>query len=622
MLMCAVGCGIFLILAFMLTIWRSESQIVSGYHDANRHLADLERSLNARLTQTDSQIQLMNTQLGVIAQQIQHPGSPIPPPPAMLQPVQQPQQWQQPLQQQQQQQQQYPPPLNQQPAQPVQNQWVNPPPVPPAPPAIPQPQPQIPPGQANVAMPPLEGGVWRGQGLWPGAPKRSSILEDTEKLEAVRNAVRHAWTGYVRFAFGQDELKPVSNTGYNWLGMGATIVDGLDTLWILGLKDEFKQARDWVATSLNLNVNMGVSFFETIIRCLGGLLSAYELSSDRMFLDKARELGEKLLGAFRLPSGLPMATVNLATGAAEPPQWTSGGLILAEIGTFQMEFKALSRHTGDPKWDQKAQAVFDHLDRIAPADGLYPLFIDMNTGGFQGDQISFGAMGDSFYEYTIKMHVYTGKAVPQYRRMYDRSINGVMQKLIYDSTPTGFTYIAEMEGGNIVPKMDHLACFVPGMLALGADGAGKERDKHMRVARGLARTCYEMYNRQATKVAPEFINFVNGADFVNGANHNLLRPEALEAMFVMWRMTGDPIYREWGWTMFQGFENNCKTSSGYSGLQDVTRVPSPQDDAMQSFFLAETLKYAGLLFTDGETIPLDEYVLNTEAHPLKIFRQT
>ena len=73
--------------------------------------------------------------------------------------------------------------------------------------------------------------------------------------------------------------------------------------------------------------------------------------------------------------------------------------------------------------------------------------------------------------------------------------------------------------------------------------------------------------------------------------------------------------------MFSGFERSCKTNSGYTGLRDVTSTNSAQDDAMQSFFLAETLKYAALLFTDGNTIALDEYVLNTEAHPLKILRQ-
>ena len=129
------------------------------------------------------------------------------------------------------------------------------------------------------------------------------------------------------------------------------------------------------------------------------------------------------------------------------------------------------------------------------------------------------------------------------------------------------------------------------------------------------------YARQRSGVAPEFINF-GGNDFSNGANHNLLRPEALEAMFVMFRYTGDPIYREWGWQMFMGFEESCKTGSGYSGLTDVTREagPSaPKDDTQQSFFLAETLKYAYLLFADGETIQLDKYVLNTEAHPLAMY---
>merc|ERR1712010_364646 len=102
------------------------------------------------------------------------------------------------------------------------------------------------------------------------------------------------------------------------------------------------------------------------------------------------------------------------------------------------------------------------------------------------------------------------------------------------------------------------------------------------------------------KVAPEFISFVPGSDFVNGANHNLLRPEALEAMFVLFRQTGNPIYREWGWEIFKGFEHSCRTGSGYSGLTDVNQNPASKDDVQQSFFLAETLKYAWLLFSAGD----------------------
>lgn len=105
-------------------------------------------------------------------------------------------------------------------------------------------------------------------------------------------------------------------------------------------------------------------------------------------------------------------------------------------------------------------------------------------------------------------------------------------------------------------------------------------------------------------------------------------------MFVLWRMTGDAKYREWGWDIFKGFEQSCKTSSGclgvpvsccdsavgdrYSGLTDVTQRPAPTDDMQQSFFIAETLKYAYLLFSAGDVLPLDKYVFNTEAHALKI----
>jgi hypothetical protein len=98
----------------------------------------------------------------------------------------------------------------------------------------------------------------------------------------------------------------------NWLQQGLTLVDSLDTLHIMGLHDEFKRARDWVASSLNFDNGRGVSLFETVIRILGGLLSAFDFSKDRVFLDKAKDLGDRLLPAFNTPTGLPNAEINLA----------------------------------------------------------------------------------------------------------------------------------------------------------------------------------------------------------------------------------------------------------------------------------------------------------------------
>lgn len=59
--------------------------------------------------------------------------------------------------------------------------------------------------------------------------------------------MRHAWAGYRAHAWGRDELKPISAHGQdNWGGMGVTLVDSLDTLWIMGMKDEFNEAKEWV----------------------------------------------------------------------------------------------------------------------------------------------------------------------------------------------------------------------------------------------------------------------------------------------------------------------------------------------------------------------------------------
>ena len=93
--------------------------------------------------------------------------------------------------------------------------------------------------------------------------------------------------------------------------------------------------------------------------------------------------------------------------------------------------------------------------------------------------------------------------------------------------------------------------------------------------------------------------------------------ETIESLFVLYRVTGDPVYQEWGWEIFEAIEMHCKTPTAYSGLTDVTKVPPPHSDSMQSFFLAETLKYLYLLFGPTDVIPLDAYVFNTEAHPFR-----
>lgn len=125
------------------------------------------------------------------------------------------------------------------------------------------------------------------------------------------------------------------------------IVDSLDTMWLMDLKEEFHAGKMWVKESLRFDIPSEVSVFEITIRELGGLLSAYAWSGDPVFLEKARDLGDRLLGAFDSPSQLPFPTLNLMSKKGH------GTSNIAEIATLQLEFKFLSYATKNPKYAQK-----------------------------------------------------------------------------------------------------------------------------------------------------------------------------------------------------------------------------------------------------------------------------
>ena len=82
-------------------------------------------------------------------------------------------------------------------------------------------------------------------------------------------------------------------------------------MYIMNLKDEFEEAKDWVENKLDLNIDKDVNLFETTIRVLGGLLSAYHLSKDNVFLDKATDVGTRLMGSFTSPSGMLKKRVDM-----------------------------------------------------------------------------------------------------------------------------------------------------------------------------------------------------------------------------------------------------------------------------------------------------------------------
>ena len=200
----------------------------------------------------------------------------------------------------------------------------------------------------------------------------TTSLCDPTNLTYARTMILHAWRSYMKHAKGSDDLYPMNKSPRNWYGSHSllnTPIDSLDTLWLAGLGEEYTEARSLVQ-DFNPTAPVTVSFFETTIRQLGGLLSAYALTgeSDTMLLEKAQSLADRLSGAFTVNGGgLPMGQVNLKDGSASPLGWMGGGLGVAEVGSFQMEFGYLGFATGGKKgkeYTKRVDRANDALQRL------------------------------------------------------------------------------------------------------------------------------------------------------------------------------------------------------------------------------------------------------------------
>jgi len=228
--------------------------------------------------------------------------------------------------------------------------------------------------------------------------------------------------------------------------------------------------------------------------------------------------------------------------------------------------------------------------------------------------------------------------------MYNDAVTSMERNLVFGSADGSIAFLAEIKDGHIHKSMEHLSCFVPGMLALGATAFDPTKNKnyaedrflrknerdlqenshdHIKLAKQLINGCVESYNAMPTGLGPERFSFNENAPASQQIRveegRYILRPETVESLLVMYRTTGDDKYRQIGWRFFEAINRHCRTESSYSGIKDVRRIPAEPNNSMQSFFLAETLKYLYLLFSDPSVMAMDEYIWTTEAHPLPTF---
>ncbi|XP_019181231.1 PREDICTED: alpha-mannosidase I MNS4 isoform X1 [Ipomoea nil] len=436
--------------------------------------------------------------------------------------------------------------------------------------------------------------------------------EARELRDEVREMFFHAFDGYMEHAFPRDELKPLSCEGEDTLGGYAlTLIDSLDTLALLGDQERFSTSVEWIGKNLRFDINKTVSVFETTIRILGGLLSAHLIASDYNtgmkvssyddeLLYLAADLAQRILPAFETPTGIPFGSVNLLHGVDENESKvtsTAGG------GTLTLEFGVLSRLTNNPVFEQVAKNAVRGLWARRSKINLVGAHIDVFTGEWTQKDAGIGTSIDSFYEYLLKAHLLFGDE--EYLFIFQEAYKAAMNYLYSDPW---YVEVNMNSAALVWPLFNSLQAFWPGLQVLAGD---------IEPAIRTHAAFFSVWKKYG--FTPEGFNLAT-LNVQPGQKSYPLRPELIESTYWLYKATRDPRYLDAGRDMLASLQYGARCTCGYCHISDVEF--HKQEDHMESFFLAETVKYLWLLFDLAagpdnlvENGPY-KYIFSTEGHLL------
>jgi len=449
---------------------------------------------------------------------------------------------------------------------------------------------------------------------------------------AVRAEFLHAWNGYKKYAWGHDDLKPLSKGYHDWYAepLLMTPVDALDTMILMGLKDEATDTKNYIIKNLSFDKDISVQNFEVTIRLLGGLLSSYQLTGDKRLLTLAEDLGNRLLPVFESPTGLPYRYVNLKTGKVRDPKTNP-----AEAGTLLIEFGTLSKLTGRPIFYEKAKRALVAIYKRRSAIGLVGTWIDVETGEWKDTDSHISGAIDSYYEYLLKcwllfddedckqMWLDSIAAINKYLPDKINQVNRDFKRVVDPQLWYGH---ADMNSGKrTATAYGALDAFFPAVLALSGD---------LERAKRLQKSSMKMWELHG--IEPEEIDYRTMKVTYPGYP---LRPEIVESTYYLYHYASQEaptrsrgtsgarplnrrdadVYLRMGQQLFRDFVEHCRTDEGYAALKSV--VTREKTDSMQSFLFAETFKYFYLLFAPAKTLDFNKVIFNTEAHPIRRTRK-
>jgi Glycosyl hydrolase family 47 len=460
-----------------------------------------------------------------------------------------------------------------------------------------------------------------GGGLLAADPAAASVPEPTVEAppggwraaaEDVRSEMLRAWRAYERLAWGHDELMPVSGGFSEFFDedhpVGLTIVEAIDTLFLMGLDDEVAKGVAWIVDNLDFKgIDVPVQVFETNIRMVGGLLSAHLATGNRVLLRQAKEIADILLPAFeRSPTGAPYRFVTPSTGEISGPE-----NFLAEIGTIITEFGTLSRLVGDDRYFRAAkkamQAVYDRRSAL----GLVGTTLNVETGAWVTPTASVHPPVDSYFEYLWDGWDLFGDR--DLRAWYD-----VLTKAIIDHEAVWlrregqgrahlwFARINMDTGVLVTLNQSELGSFYAGLL--GQSGHVRLGDEYLASWTSLLDTF---------PVLPS-IDALSGVPYFRG---NALRPEYVDSAFNLWLVTGKDRYRRLAYDYYVRQKTHSTVPNGWTIIDDVTTTPVTHGDLTSGYWWSEQMKYWYLMFSGTDRFNYRRNYLSTEGNVFRGLRR-
>lgn len=348
------------------------------------------------------------------------------------------------------------------------------------------------------------------------------------RAAAVKEAYQYAWDAYAEYAFGSDDLQPLSQTGTDdWYGWGVTIVDGIDTAIIMNLTDVVAKQLAFISQIDFTTTSYGdVEIFDTNIRYVGGLLSSYDLLKSGAFpssaydaadidalLSQAIRLADKIAYGFNTPSGLASVDVDFATNTPVEGTYTisSTGVTYnstntASAGTFLLEWYRLTDLSGNTTYRELVDRGEAPLVNPSPAP-VYPGLVGTQFDTTSGAMLNFAggwhSEVDSFLEYLIKTYYYKQtNTTTAYKDFWLAAADSTASYLAVH--PYGFsnlTFLSELDdNGTLTDTMDDYSCFAGGNLLLGCKVLGVDALCDLGVA--AADGCHQTYNTTVTGLGP------------------------------------------------------------------------------------------------------------------------